>query len=67
MHAESHRQTITQQQSLYFMVINRDLKQAICSLFEVHTDEGGVQRIVTPIEYPGSNDQIVITGYRRNC
>ncbi len=49
------------------MVINRDLKQAICSLFEVHTDEGGVQRIVTPIEYPGSNDQIVITGYRRNC
>lgn len=42
------------------MVINRDIKQAICSLFEVHADEGGVQRIVTPLEYPGSNDQIVI-------
>ncbi len=42
------------------MVITRDLKTAICSLFEVHADENGVQRVVTPLEYPGSNDQIVV-------
>ena len=42
------------------MVITSDLKKAICSLFEVHADEGGVQRIVTPLEYPGTNDRIVI-------
>jgi hypothetical protein len=42
------------------MVITNDLKRAICSLFEVHADEGGVQRVVTPLEYPGSNDQIVV-------
>lgn len=41
-------------------VITNNLKQAICSLFEVHADEGGVQRVVTPLEYPGSSDQIVI-------
>lgn len=41
-------------------VITSNLKQAICSLFEVHADEGGVQRVVTPLEYPGSSDQIVI-------
>lgn len=42
------------------MVITKDLKRAICSLFEVHADESGVQRVVTPLEYPGSNDQIVV-------
>jgi hypothetical protein len=42
------------------MVITSDLKRAICSLFEVHADEDGVQRVVTPLEYPGSNDQIVV-------
>ncbi|MDO9420424.1 MAG: hypothetical protein Q7T66_07170 [Herminiimonas sp.] len=42
------------------MVINSNLKKAICSLFEVHADEEGVQRIVTPLEYPGSNDVIVV-------
>lgn len=42
------------------MVITNDLKRAICALFEVHPDEDGVQRIVTPLEYPGSNDQIVV-------
>lgn len=41
-------------------VITSNLKQAICSLFEVHADEGGVQRVVTPLEYPGSSDQIVV-------
>lgn len=42
------------------MVMTSDLKRAICALFEVHADEGGVQRIITPLEYPGSNDQIVV-------
>lgn len=42
------------------MVITSDLKKAICSLFEVHADESGVQRVVTPLEYPGSGDQIVV-------
>ncbi|GAC1611053.1 MAG: hypothetical protein NVS3B3_21300 [Aquirhabdus sp.] len=42
------------------MVITQNLKQAICSLFEVHADEDGVQRVVTPLEYPGSNDSIVV-------
>ncbi|MEQ5839036.1 hypothetical protein N0A02_06225 [Paraburkholderia acidicola] len=37
-----------------------DLKRSICSLFEVHADENGVQRIVTPIEYPGTSDRIVV-------
>jgi hypothetical protein len=51
------------------MVITQTLQRAICSLFQVHDDENGVQRVVTPLEYPGSNDQIVIrvrpttTGY----
>lgn len=41
-------------------MINNNLKKAICSLFEVHTDEGGVQRVVTPLEYPGTKDLIVV-------
>lgn len=40
--------------------VTTHLKHAICSLFEVHTGEGNVQRVVTPLEYPGSNDQIVV-------
>ena len=36
------------------------LKQTICALFEVHEDSGSVQRIITPLEYPGSNDKVVI-------
>lgn len=42
------------------MELTFDLKRAICGLFEVHADEKGVQRIVTPLEYPGSGDQVVI-------
>lgn len=37
-----------------------DLKRAICSLFEVHLDDQGIQRIVTPLEYTGSGDRIVV-------
>ncbi|MDK3025449.1 hypothetical protein QO239_22890 [Cupriavidus taiwanensis] len=36
------------------------LKRAICSLFDVHSDEGGVQRVVTPLEYAGTGDRIVV-------
>lgn len=42
------------------MVITSDIKKAICALFEVHADDNGVQRVVTPLEYPGSNDLIVV-------
>lgn len=42
------------------MDLNLDLKRAICALFEVHEDEQGVQRIITPLEYPGSRDQVVV-------
>ena len=42
------------------MVLTNDLKRAICSLFEVHSDEGGVHRIIMPLEYPGSSDQIIV-------
>jgi hypothetical protein len=37
-----------------------DLRRAICSLFEVHVEEDGTFRVVTPLEYPGSGDQIVV-------
>ncbi|RDU95703.1 hypothetical protein [Trinickia dinghuensis] len=37
-----------------------NLKRAICGLFEVHDDEAGVQRVVTPLEYPGSGDRVVV-------
>lgn len=37
-----------------------DLKRGICALFEVHPDERGVQRVVTPLEYSGSGDNIVV-------
>ncbi|GAA5231954.1 hypothetical protein FOZ76_15270 [Verticiella sediminum] len=42
------------------MELTTDLRRAICSLFEVHQDEAGVQRIVTPMQYSGSGDHIVV-------
>lgn len=42
------------------MELKTDLKAAICALFEVHEDEGGTQRVVTPLEFPGSHDQVVV-------
>src|SRR3954467_14684331 len=42
------------------MVIATSLKHSICSLFEVFEDEGGTHRVVTPMEYGGSNDRIVV-------
>jgi hypothetical protein len=37
-----------------------DIKRSICSLFEVYAGEKGVQRIVTPIEYAGTSDRVVV-------
>ena len=42
------------------MDLTPGLKHTICALFEVHEDSSTVQRIVTPFEYPGSNDKVVI-------
>ena len=42
------------------MELKTDLKAAICALFEVHEDEGGTQRVVTPLEFPGSQDHVVV-------
>lgn len=42
------------------------LKQTICTLFEVHEDSASVQRIVTPLEYPGSNDKVIIRVRQRS-
>jgi len=36
------------------------LKQSICALFEVHQDTSQLQRVVTPLEYPGTNDKVVV-------
>ena len=43
-----------------------DIKRAICALFEVHEDDDGVQRVVTPLEYPGSGDKVVVRIRPRN-
>lgn len=40
--------------------ITDDLKRGICALFEVHADERGVQRVITPLEYSGTGDKIVV-------
>lgn len=42
------------------MVIASDIKTRICALFQVFEDEGGVQRIVTPIEYGSTGDAVVV-------
>jgi hypothetical protein len=42
------------------MEITLSLKQSICALFEVHQDENGVQRVVTPLEYGTSGDRVVV-------
>ena len=37
-----------------------NLKQSICAMFEVHEDPSGITRVITPLEYAGSGDKIVI-------
>jgi hypothetical protein len=41
-------------------LIKGDIKRSICALFDVFADENGVQRVVTPIEYPGTSDKVVV-------
>lgn len=38
----------------------KTLNHAICSLFEVHQDDATLQRVVTPIEYTGTGDNVVV-------
>lgn len=42
------------------MEFTRSIKSDICSLFEVYYDGNGVHRVVTPFEYLGSGDKIVV-------
>ncbi|SAK39554.1 hypothetical protein AWB77_00102 [Caballeronia fortuita] len=42
------------------MELTQSLKRNICSLFEVHADTNGMHRIVTPLEYPGTGDRVVV-------
>lgn len=42
------------------MGLTASIKQSICHLFEVHDDENGVQRVITPLEYAGTTDRIVV-------
>ncbi|MDM0024110.1 hypothetical protein [Variovorax saccharolyticus] len=37
-----------------------NIARSLCSLFEVFPDERGVQRVVTPLEYPGSGERVVV-------
>lgn len=52
------------------MKIQTDIKQRICGLFEVTETEDGGWCVVTPLQYSGSNDHVVIhiqamdTGWR---
>jgi hypothetical protein len=39
---------------------SRDLGRAICRLFEVVNDEQGLRRVITPMEYSGSGDKVVV-------
>ena len=39
---------------------SRDLGRAICRLFEVVDDEQGLRRVITPMEYAGAGDQVVV-------
>lgn len=43
----------------------KSLKHSICQLFQVFPDEGGVYRVITPLEYPGTNHSVVIRIRRR--
>lgn len=40
--------------------MNSNIKSLICGLFDVQADEYGVQRVITPMEYIGTKDKVVI-------
>ncbi|SAL40298.1 hypothetical protein AWB74_01568 [Caballeronia arvi] len=42
------------------------LKRTVCALFEVHEDTRDVYRIVTPLEYAGTGDRVVVRVRMRN-
>lgn len=42
------------------MKVTSNIKHAICAAFDVHEDAGGIQRVVTPMEYAGVGDKIVV-------
>jgi hypothetical protein len=42
------------------MELTTDLKRDICALFDVFKEASGTQRVVTPLEYPGSGDRVVV-------
>lgn len=42
------------------MEMTTDIKRNICALFEVYEEASGTQRVITPLEYPGSGDQVVV-------
>lgn len=52
------------------VTMTHDLRSSLCKLFQVIADEDGVSRVVTPLSYPGSGDQVVVrvrpseTGFR---
>jgi len=48
------------------MELTTDLKRDIGALFEVHEEASGTQRIVTPLEYPGSGDRVVVRARPRD-
>ena len=42
------------------MKVQTDIKQRICGLFEVTRTEDGGWCVVTPMQYTGSNDHVVV-------
>lgn len=42
------------------MELTTDLKRDISALFDVFEEASGTQRVVTPLEYPGSGDRVVV-------
>ena len=48
------------------MELTTDLKRDISALFDVFEEASGTQRVVTPLEYPGSGDRVVVRARPRN-
>lgn len=48
------------------MELTTELKRDICALFDVYEEASGTQRIVTPLEYPGSGDRVVVRARPRD-
>ncbi len=46
--------------SLIPMALRMNIKNDICALFEAYQDEHGVLRVVTPLEYSGTSDRVIV-------